>query len=748
MKRNVKAFALLILLAAAGFAQTDRRILTLDRIFASGEFRSETFGPARWLEDGSAYTTLEPAAGNPEARDIVRYEAASGARSILIAAASLIPAGSSSPLVIEDYAWSKDGRKLLVFTNTKQVWRQNTRGDYWVFDIAAKKLAQVDKNASPSTLMFAKFSPDATRVGYVRENNLYVQDLASARIVQLTRNGSKRIINGTFDWVYEEELDLRDGWRWSPDGRSIAYWQMDTEGVPDFHMINDTDSLYPKIVTIQYPVAGETNSAARVGVVPAGGGITRWLAVPGDPRNNYIARMNWAGNSDEVILLQLNRRQNDLKVIIGNARNGQVRTILNEKDEAWVDIDIDDIPWLSDGRRFLWTSERDGWRHVYVATRTGVDPVLITRSPFDVVSIEAVDEKAGWLYYIASPDNATQRYLYRTELSGGGRTERVSPANEPGSHSYSIAPNSAWAFHTYSTIGTPPTVDLIQLPDHRVVRTLAANTATIGRVKELGVASPEFVKADIGGGVTLDGWVIKPPNFDPSKRYPVLIYVYGEPASQTVMDRWVSTRYLWHQLLAQHGYVVASFDNRGTPAPKGRAWRKVVYRKIGVLAAEEQAAAARVVQSWPYVDAKRIAIWGWSGGGSMTLNQMFRYPEIYQVGMSVAPVTDQHFYDTIYQERYMGLPQDNEADYRRGSPVTHAAGLAGKLLIVHGSGDDNVHYKGTEVLVNLLIANQKQFTMMEYPNRRHDISQPAGTTRHLFELLTRYLETNLPPGAR
>jgi dipeptidyl-peptidase-4 len=227
-----------------------------------------------------------------------------------------------------------------------------------------------------------------------------------------------------------------------------------------------------------------------------------------------------------------------------------------------------------------------------------------------------------------------------------------------------------------------------------------------------------------------------------------LIYVYGEPASQTVLDRWGSTRYLWHQMLAQHGYVVMSFDNRGTPAPKGRAWRKVVYRKIGVLAAEEQAAAARVVQSWPFVDPQRIAIWGWSGGGSMTLNQMFRYSDIYQVGMSVAPVSDQHFYDTIYQERYMGLPQDNEADYRRGSPVTHAAGLAGKLLIVHGSGDDNVHYKSTEVLVNALIANQKQFTMMEYPNRRHDISQPSGTTRHLFELLTRYLETNMPAGTR
>ena len=741
--------ACLVLLVATAYGQSaDKRILTLDRIFSSSEFRSETFGPARWLDDGSAYTTLEPASGNRETRDIIRYETATGARSVLIAAASLRPSGASAPLVIDDYAWSKDGRKLLIFTNTKQVWRQNTRGDYWVFDIAAKKLAQIGKNAGASTLMFAKFSPDGTRAGYVRENNLYVEDLATGRITQLTSDGSKRIINGTFDWVYEEELDLRDGWRWSPDGRSIAYWQLDTDGVPDYYLINNTDSLYPKIITIQYPVAGQTNSAGRVGVISAAGGITRWLQVPGDPRNNYIARMNWAGNSDEIILLQLNRRQNVLNVMIGNAGSGQVRTVLNEKDDAWVDIDVEDIPWLSDGKRFLWLSERDGWRHVYVANRTGADPVLITKEAFDVISIEGEDEKTGWLYYIASPDNATQRYLYRTKLSGSGEMERVSPAAQAGSHSYSIAPNTAWAFHTYSTISSPPVVELVHLPDHQVVRVLAANSATIARVKELDVTRPEFIKTDIGGGVTLDGWMIKPPHFDSSKRYPVLIYVYGEPASQTVMDRWASTRYLWHQMLAQHGYLVMSFDNRGTPAPKGRAWRKVVYRKIGVLAAEEQAAAARVVQSWSFVDPKRIAIWGWSGGGSMTLNQMFRYPDIYQVGMSVAPVTDQHFYDTIYQERYMGLPQDNEADYRAGSPVTHAAGLAGKLLIVHGSGDDNVHYKGTEVLINALIANKKQFTMMEYPNRRHDISQGQGTTRHLFELLTRYLETNMPAGGR
>ncbi|MGH9875821.1 MAG: S9 family peptidase [Pyrinomonadaceae bacterium] len=747
LKSFATALASVVFCALAICGQpADKRILTLDRIFSSRDFRSETFGPARWLDDGSAYTTLEPSPVNKEAREIVRYEAATGVRSVLISAASLTPKGTSSPLGIDDYAWSADSRKLLVFTNSKEVWRQNTRGDYWVFDIAAKTLVKLGKDAAASTLMFAKFSPDGTRVGYVRENNIYVEDLTGNRITQLTRDGSKRIINGTFDWVYEEELDLRDGWHWSPDSRSIAYWQLDSAGVPDYFLINNTDSLYPKIITIPYPVAGETNSAARVGVVSATGGVTRWLKIPGDPRNNYIARMNWAGNSDEILLLQLNRRQNLLNVMIGDRRTGLVRSILNEKDDAWVDIDVDEVKWLEAGKRFLWLSERDGWRHVYSAARDGGAPRPITNGSFDVVSIEAVDEKAGWLYYIASPDNATQRYLYRTELSGKGQPECLSPVAQPGTHSYSIAPNSTWAFHTYSTISSPPVVELVHLPDHQPIRQLAPNATVMASVKELNTRQPEFFKVDIGDGITLDGWMIKPPNFDASQRYPVFIYVYGEPAGQTVMDRWGSTRYLWHQMLAQHGYLVMSFDNRGTPAPRGRAWRKVVYRQIGVLAAQEQAAAARVVQTWPFVDSKRIAIWGWSGGGSMTLNQMFRYPDIYKVGMSVAPVTDQHFYDTIYQERYMGLPQDNEADYRRGSPVTHAANLAGKLLIVHGSGDDNVHYKGTEVLANALIAAGKPFTMMEYPNRRHGISEGAGTTRHVYGLLTRFLEENLPPG--
>jgi dipeptidyl-peptidase-4 len=732
------------------FAQKpDPSVLTLKRIFTDRDFQPERFGPARWLEDGKAYTTVEPSPEMKDGQDIIRYEADSGKRSVLVAAKTLMPAGATSALAIDDYVWSADGKQLLIFTNTQQVWRQRTRGDYWVADLAGKQLKKLGggvSNGAPATLMFAKFSPDGRRVAYLRANNLYAEDLVTGRIRQLTSDGSPTLINGTFDWVYEEELDLRDGWRWSPDSQSIAFWQLDSTGVGEFDLINNTDSLYPKVIPIPYPKVGTTNSSARVGVVSADGGETRWLAVPGDPRNNYIAEMDWAGNSTEIVLQHLNRRQNVVEVMLADVRSGQVQTILTEKDDAWVDLRVSDLRWLAGGQSFTWISERDGWRHLYIVSRDGKDVRLITSGAFDITSVDNVDETDGWFYYTAAPENPTQRYLYRGRLDGKGKAERVSPQTLPGTHSYNISPHGGWAFHTYSTFTTPSATDLVQLPQHTTVRPLAANAALLAKVKNLKRGSGEFFRVDIGNGIQLDGWMIKPPDFDPSKRYPVLFHVYGEPAAQTVLDRWGGNNALWHLMIAQQGYIVISVDNRGTPAPRGRAWRKVVYRQIGTLASQEQAAAATVIQRWPFVDPARIAIWGWSGGGSMTLNQMFRHPDIYRVGMSVAPVSDQLLYDTIYQERYMGLPQDNAEDYKRGSPITHVDGLQGKLLVVHGSGDDNVHFQNTERLVNALVAANKPFTMMEYPNRRHDISSGANTTRHLYELLTRFLRENLPAG--
>jgi len=744
--------------ASSPSIQADPGTLTNERIFASADFSGQRFGPARWLADGSGYTTVERSTALRGGDDIVRYDPETGARDILVAAERFVPSAGSEPLGIDNYVWSDDGSKLLLYTNSQRVWRQNTRGDYWVIDLENGGLQQLGGGAEPATLMFAKFSPDATRVGYVRENNVYVENLANREIVALTTDGSTRIINGTFDWVYEEELGLRDGFRWSPDGTKVAYWQLDTDGARDFYLINNTDTLYPEIIPIPYPKVGTTNSSSRVGVVSAGGGPTRWIDLPGDPRQNYLARVDWAASSEQIIFQRLNRLQNTNNLMLGDVATGVAETILVDEDEAWVSV-VDDLVWLEGGQHFTWVSERDGWRHAYLVSRDGTEVTTITPEPFDLISIQSIDVAGGWLYYIASPDSAAQRYLYRRPLDGSGAAERLTPADEPGTHSYQISADSAWAFHTYSAFGVPPVISLIRLPDHSVARVMVDNARLHSTVEALSRGDVEFFRLEIDAGgepagtpagatVELDGYLMKPPDFDPTKQYPLLFHVYGEPAGQTVNDNWGGGGYLWHLMLTQQGYLVASVDNRGTPAPRGREWRKMVYEKIGILASKDQAAAARVIRDWDFVDASRIGIWGWSGGGSMTLNMMFRNPEIYHTGMSVAPVPDQRLYDTIYQERYMGLPESNPDAFREGSPITYAANLEGNLLVVHGTGDDNVHYQGTERLINVLIENNKPFTMMAYPNRTHGISEGRNTTLHLRELLTRFLTTNMPPGAR
>jgi len=720
----------------------------LRRLYASRDFSSQSFGPARWMGGGVAYTTVEPSALVPGAADIVRYETASGARSVLVSARQLTPRGAPTPLDIDDYEWAAGDSLLLVFTNTRKVWRRNTRGDYWVLNRtsgALKKLGGPD--AAEATLMYAKFSPRSDRVAYVRRGDIYTERVADGTITRLTADADSLHVNGMTDWVYEEEFDLRDAFRWSPDGTKIAYWRFDMTEVRTFTLINSTDSLYPFTIPIQYPKTGTPNSAVRAGIVSADGGATTWIFLPDDLRDNYLPRMEWVG-SKELVLQRMNRQQNTNRVLLADATTGGTRPILTERDNAWLDV-VEEIQWLPGNTRFLWLSERDGWRHVYAVGRDGNRPLLITPGAFDVIDIAAVDHAGGWLYYRASPDNATQRYLYRIRLGGGGKPERVTPAGAPGTHSYVVSPDARWAIHTVSRFDTPPTTDLVRLPSHQVVRSLVDNAALRAAADTVITRPTEFFKVHVGEGVSLDGWMIRPRNFDSTKTYPLLMHVYGEPAGQTVLDRWAGTTGLWHRMLANQGYVVASVDNRGTPAPRGRNWRKIVYGAIGVLASREQADAVQALTAArPYLDATRVAIWGWSGGGSSTLQALFRYPEVYQVGMSVAPVPDQRLYDTIYQERYMGLPQDNGDGYRLASPITFADGLRGRLLLVHGSGDDNVHYQGSERLVNRLVSQGKQFDFMAYPNRSHCICEGRGTTQHVYSLLTRYLLEHLPAGAR
>ncbi|MFC1549866.1 S9 family peptidase [Candidatus Neomarinimicrobiota bacterium] len=740
---------LLFIIVIPGIPQeTNSEILDLGRIFTQEEFQEDDISDMRWSTDGSFYSRLEESKDYIGFEDIVIYNTESGVRSILVAAGDLVPGKGEDPLTIDDYDLQLDNELVIIYTNSKRVWRRDTRGDYWVLTLSTGKLKQLGKFAEPSTLMFATVSPNGQKVAYVVRNDLYVEDVEITKIQRLTIDGSETSINGTSDWVYEEEFDLRKGFHWSPNSKRIAFWHLDADSVGTFYMMNNIDSIYSQPVPIRYPKAGTINSDVKIGIISADGGKPVWAKIVGDARHDhYIPRMGWAESSEELIIQKINRKQNANEIQLVNVNSGDVQTIFTDHDQAWLDV-VNDLFWLEDGQAFSWISERDGWRHVYRIPRAGGEVKLLTPGDYDVLDLLTIDEQNGWMYFIASPDNPTQRYLYRTSITNAGTMERISPVGQEGTHSYRIAPENQWAFHSFSSFMSPSQHTLINLPDHKIQRMLVDNQKVSEKVKNLQLGESEFFKLEIEDNVELDGYIIKPPDFNPKKKYPVLFFVYGEPWVQTARDRWGGNRHLWHLMLTQQGYIIINLDNRGTPAPKGRAWRKSVYRQIGILASSDQAAAAQLIGKWEFIDSKRFAIWGWSGGGSMSLNAIFRYPELYSTAMAIAFVANQRFYDTIYQERYMSLPQDNPEGYTNGSPITFAHQLQGNLLLMHGTGDDNVHYQSMDALINELINHNKMFTAIPYPNRTHSIREQDNDQRHVYETMTWYLKNNMPAGAR
>lgn len=721
MRASALAASLLCLLAAAPAVSADStgKSLELGQIFGPSAVALDRRPQVKWLAGAEAYSTLEPSKTTDGAFDVVKYDSASGKRSVVMGA---------ERLAVTEHDWSPDFRWLLL---------KDPPGDYWLFHPESKALQRIGR------VLYPTFSPDSSRIAYVAANNLHVQAIEGTRTVQLTNDGSDLVLNGRADLAYAEEFSLSKAFIWSPDSRRIAYWQFDTTEVGTFYMIRNTDGQYSKPVPLRYPKPGTVNSAVRVGVVSADTPGTTWLALSGDARDNYVPRMDWAPNSKELLIQYENRLQNTNRVLLTDASTGQVRQVMVEQDEAWL-IPNEKVVWLDGGRSFTWLSERDGWMHLYVISRDGKQVELRTPGNFDVISIEAIDGTAGHAWFIASPEDPTRRYLYRASLKGAVKVERLTPLSEVGWHEYDIAPGGGWAVHTFSTIDSPPVIDVVRVATHERKRLVTDNSGMRSLVQDTRRIQTEFFKVDIGP-TQLDAWMIKPPGFDPDNKYPLLMYVYSEPAGQTVADRWGGDRQLWHWMLAQKGYLIASVDSRGAAAPRGREWRRSIYRQIGIQASADQAAAIRkMLADRPYIDAQRIGVWGWSGGGAMTLNAMFRYPELYATGIAIASPVDQMLYNSIYQERYMGLPAQNPQGYRDGSPINFAQNLRGNLLIIHGTGDDNVHYQNAEQLVDRLIALNKRFSMMAYPDRTHGIGEGAGTRLHLFDLATRFLEEHLP----
>jgi dipeptidyl-peptidase-4 len=538
---------------------------------------------------------------------------------------------------------------------------------------------------------------------------------------------------------------------WSPDGSKVLFIQTDFSDVRKRSVLVPSDPSYPEVAQHRFARVGEKLERQRVGVVNHDGDGLTWLPIECPEEGIYLGQVEWAGNSTEVLVERFSRFRDQRDFLLINVR-GEVKTIFSESDEAWVEASQgwnSGLVWIKDGQEFVVISEKDGWRHAYRYSREGQELSLLTPGEYDLIERAVIDEDRGWYYFYASPRDGTQRYLYRVPLEGSGKAERISPESQIGTHRYLFSPDAKWAIHTFSTLNTPPVHELIEVETHRVVKVLEDNSEVRNRMAAWTCSPAEFLKLDIGDGIECDAWMLKPKDFDPTQKYPLFIYVYGEPHAQTVLHEWGAAQIDFHRVVAELGYVVVSIDNRGTPCPKGASWRRAIFGSLGPLSTEEQAAGlVALAKQCPFIDTDRVGIWGWSGGGSNTLNALFRKPELYHVGIAVVPKPQPHLYNAWFQEIFMRTREVNPAGYEKSAPINFAEGLQGKLLIMTGSGETNTHIQIIEGLVDRLIALGKPFDYMVYPNRDHGLREGDGTVVHVRMHILRYLINNLPSGPR
>lgn len=719
----------LIILTNNTFAQ-EKRLTSLDDIFRNQTFEVNTVHGINWMQNGEYYTSLV-SDQNTNISNIVMFDISSGnAVKTLVSGEELIPEGQNQPIHFTAYSLNAEENQVLLATEVESIYRRSSKARFYVYQLNSNTLREL----YPEKVSYATFSPDGSRVAYVRENNLYYKTLDNMQETAVTTDGRfNEIIYGSSDWVYEEEFAFAKGFFWSPDSRKLAFYKFNESDVKEYNM-QLWGNLYPEDYRFKYPKAGEENSRIEILVHHLQNASTVKMDI-GEQEDIYIPRIYWTSDPDLLSIVRMNRLQNKLEILHSNVHNSRTEVVLSENSDTYVDINYNDnLIYLKKNKGFIRTSEQSGYKHVYLHKMNGELVSQLTQGEYDVAELIGYDAKRKLIYYFSTEDSPLERQLYSIDLRGKDKN-RLSP--KEGVNEININPTYTYYIQYHSAARQPLTVTLHQAPSGELVKVLEENQPLRDTLKTVTLNTKEFFTIKIEDTLQLNAYMIKPADFDPTKEYPVLMYVYGGPGSQTVLNKFSGQRELWHSYLADRGYIVVSVDNRGTGA-RGQAFKHATYAQLGKLETQDQIAAARYLAAQPYVDPARIGIWGWSFGGYMTSLALFKGNDIFKTGIAVAPVTNWRFYDSIYTERYLKRPQDNPSGYDNNSPNTHTDKLKGNFFLIHGTGDDNVHFQNAVELQNALIDANKQFDSFYYPNRDHGIS--GGNTRyHLFNMMTNYI---------
>jgi dipeptidyl-peptidase-4 len=704
-----------------GYAQKQ---ITVEDFTTKNTFPQKTVRGINWMKDGKFYSTLEN-------NKVVKYNITTGQP-----VETLVDGSALNPKIdIQDYSFSVDEKKLLLTTDFQSIYRRSFTANYFIYDLIGKSVKPLSAKGKQS---YAAFSTDGSKVAFVRENNLFYVTLGDMKEIQVTDDGKfNHIINGTTDWVYEEEFSFVDGFYWSPDGKKLAYYRFDESAVREYNLQRWGKTLYPTDYRFKYPKAGETNSTVEIWIYNLDN-KQKIKADIGTEKDIYIPRIKWTADASILSIRKLNRLQNNLEVLHTHAATGASTVVLNEKSETFIDLEFtEDLIYLADGKQFIYTTERDGYKHLYLYGMDGKLIKQITQGAFEVSQLIGFDEKSKTLYYTSTEVSPLERHFYSITLSG----KKTKLSQAPGIHTINMSTDFQFYIDYYTTASHPTIVSLYKTKGNALQKVLEDNGALAKVLDEYGFAAKEFFSFKTVDGTALNGYMLKPKNFDASKQYPVLVYQYSGPGSQNVNNLWGGSHFFFHQMLVQKGYIVAVIDSRGTGG-RGEQFKKLTYKQLGKYELEDHIAGAKFLSTLEYVDDSRIGIWGWSYGGYMSSLAMTKGAGTFKMGIAVAPVTNWRFYDTIYTERYLQTPQLNASGYDDNSPSTHANKLQGNFLLIHGTGDDNVHFQNSVVLQDALINAGKQFTSFYYPDKHHGI-QGAQTKYHLYTMMLNYVQENL-----